>query len=131
MDAKTDPVAVREAVRAHALSLGFDAVGFAAPGLGPRSGNRLREFLGAGQHGDMDWLAAKAARRADPGVLWPGVRSVIALGVNYGPDGDPMAALATRGHGNISVYARGDDYHDTVKRRLKALARWLAQTYGA
>ncbi|MCH8181841.1 MAG: tRNA epoxyqueuosine(34) reductase QueG [Proteobacteria bacterium] len=128
---QSDPLAVREAVRAQALSLGFDAVGFAAPELGPKTGDRLREFLGAGRHGDMDWLAAKAARRADSKVLWPDVRSVIALGVNYGPEGDPMAALAARAHGNISVYARGDDYHDTVKRRLKTLGRWLAQTYGA
>ncbi|MCH8188993.1 MAG: tRNA epoxyqueuosine(34) reductase QueG, partial [Proteobacteria bacterium] len=128
---QSDPLAVREAVRAQALSLGFDAVGFAAPELGPKTGDRLREFLGAGRHGDMDWLAAKAARRTGPKVLWPDVRSVIALGVNYGPEGDPMAALAARAHGNISVYARGDDYHDTVKRRLKALGRWLAQTYGA
>ncbi len=131
MDAKIDPAAVREAVRSQALSLGFDAVGFAAPELDPRSGDRLREFLGAGQHGDMDWLAVKAARRVDPRVLWPDVRCVIALGVNYGPDGDPMDALAARAHGNISVYARGDDYHDTVKRRLKVLARWLAETHGA
>ncbi len=128
MDAKTDP---REAIREQALSLGFDAVGFAAPELGPNTGDRLREFLGAGQHGDMDWLAAKAARRADTKVLWPEVRSVIALGVNYGPNGDPMAALGARGRGNISVYAQGDDYHDTVKRRLKSLGRWLVGTYEA
>ena len=130
MDAKIDPTVVREAVRAQALSLGFDAVGFAAPELEPRSGDRFREFLGAGQHGDMDWLTAKAARRVDPRVLWPDVRCVIALGLNYGPDDDPMKALAARRHGNISVYARGDDYHDTVKLRLKVLARWLVRTYG-
>ena len=128
MDAQTDP---REAIREQALSQGFDTVGFAAPELRPNTGDRLREFLGTGQHGDMDWLAAKAARRADTKVLWPEVRSVIALGMNYGPGGDPMAALAARDRGNISVYARGDDYHDTVKRRLKSLGRWLAETYAA
>ncbi len=128
MNAKSDP---RQAIREQARSLGFDAVGFAAPDLGTSPGDRLREFLGAGMHGDMDWLAAKAPRRAHAQTLWPAVRSVIALGMNYGPDDDPLAALAARTIGNISVYARGEDYHDTLKRRLKALARWIAESHGA
>ena len=72
----------------------------------------FREFLDAGAHGDMDWLAADPERRADPRALWPDVRSVIMLGVNYGPDEDPLAILEQRTRGAISVYAQGDDYHD-------------------
>jgi epoxyqueuosine reductase len=63
-------------------------------------------------------------------VLWPQVRSVIMLGVNYGPDEDPLAILAARTRGAISVYARGDDYHDVIKPRLKSLARWLVSVAG-
>jgi epoxyqueuosine reductase len=73
----------------------------------------------------MDWLAGTAARRTDPQVLWPDARSVIMLGMNYGPERDPLAILAQRDRGAISVYAQGDDYHDLVKSRLKAVARWL------
>jgi epoxyqueuosine reductase len=82
-------------------------------------------FIAAGGHGEMDWLARDPQRRTDPRTLWSEVRSVIMLGVNYGPDEDPLAILQARSHGAISVYARGDDYHDVIKKRLKALARWL------
>ena len=78
----------------------------------------------------MDWLAASPERRTDPRVLWPGVRSVIMLGVNYGPDENPLEILEQRTRGAISVYAQGDDYHDLIKKRLKALARWLVATSG-
>lgn len=78
----------------------------------------------------MDWLAASPARRADPRGLWPGVRSIIMLGVNYGPDEDPLKVIERRSRGAISVYAQGDDYHDVIKKRLKTLARWLAAITG-
>jgi len=78
----------------------------------------------------MDWLASDPARRASPRVLWNDVRSVIMLGVNYGPDEDPLAILAQKTRGAISVYARGDDYHDLIKKRLKTLARWLIARAG-
>src|ERR1700721_1374318 len=78
----------------------------------------------------MDWVAANPERRSDPRTLWPGVRSVIMLGVNYGPDENPLAILEQRTRGAISVYAQGDDYHDLIKKRLKALARWLVATAG-
>ncbi len=87
-------------------------------------------FIAEGQHGDMEWLAATAARRTDPRVLWPEARAVIMLGMNYGPDGDPLAILAQRDRGAISVYAQGDDYHELIKARLKALARWLTAQGG-
>ncbi len=78
----------------------------------------------------MDWLAATPERRGDPQVLWPEVRAIVMLGVNYGPATDPLAILAARERGAISVYARGDDYHDVIKKRLKALARWLVASAG-
>ncbi len=78
----------------------------------------------------MDWLASNPERRADPRVLWSDVRSIVMLGTNYGPDRDPCEILGHRSHGAISVYAQGDDYHEVLKKRLKALARWLAAQAG-
>jgi epoxyqueuosine reductase len=109
---------------------GFDAVGIVRPDAVPLAAERLRAFLDAGAHGEMTWMAEKADRRADPCVLWPNARSIIMLGMNYGPDGDPLAILKQRGRGGISVYARGDDYHDLIKPRLKAIGRWLVETAG-
>ena len=91
----------------------------------PLALDRLRQFLAEGSHGDMAWMEATATRRGDPRALWPEVRSVIMLGMNYGPDTDPLAILRRRSHGAISVYAQGIDYHDIIKPRLKAVARWL------
>jgi epoxyqueuosine reductase len=90
----------------------------------------LREFLSAGAHGDMEWMAANADRRGDPRTMWPEVRSIIMLGLNYGPHDDPLAILEDRLRGGISVYARGDDYHDVIKPRLKRLGRWLIEAAG-
>ena len=102
----------------------------AHPDSVPQIGERLREFLAAGAHGDMDWMAANASRRGDPRAMWPQVRSIIMLGVNYGPRDDPLAVLKDRVRGGISVYARGDDYHDVIKPRLKQLGRWLIEAAG-
>ena len=114
----------------EAATLGFDCVGVTDPeGIG-RAAKYFREFLDAGAHGDMDWLAAQPERRMDPRVLWPGVRSIIMLGVNYGPDENPLALLEQRTRGAISAYAQGDDYHDVIKKRLKMLARWLVAASG-
>ena len=120
-----------EALREQALALGFDCVGVADPAAIADAAKYFRSFLESGAHGDMDWLAASPERRTDPRVLWPDVRSVIMLGVNYGPDENPLAILEQRTRGAISVYAQGDDYHDLVKKRLKALARWLVAASGA
>jgi epoxyqueuosine reductase len=114
----------------EAKTLGFDCAGVTGPGAIADAAGHFRAFLEAGAHGDMDWLAARPERRTDPRGLWAGVRSVIMLGVNYGPDQDPLAILQQRSRGAISVYAQGDDYHDLIKKRLKALARWLVATAG-
>jgi epoxyqueuosine reductase len=119
---------LKETLTREAHALGFDCARVTDPGAIAQAGKYFLEFLQAGGHGDMDWLAANPERRSDPRTLWPGVRSVIMLGVNYGPDENPLAILEQRTHGAISVYAQGDDYHDVIKKRLKALARWLAAT---
>ena len=121
---------LKAALAQEARALGFDSIGVTDPDAIAQAGKHFHEFLAAGAHGDMDWLAASPERRTDPRVLWPGVRSVIMLGVNYGPDENPLQILAKRTRGAISVYAQGDDYHDVIKKRLKALARWLAATSG-
>ena len=118
--------ALVEAARAQ----GFDIAGVTRPDAIPQAAARLREFLAAGAHGDMAWLSHNAERRADPRVLWPQVRSVIMLGLNYGPAEDPLAVLKDRRRGGVSVYARGDDYHELIKPRLKHLARWLVDKAG-
>ena len=78
----------------------------------------------------MGWMAANADRRGDPKTMWPDVRSIVMLGLNYGPHDDPLAVLQNRLRGGISVYARGDDYHDVIKPRLKRLGRWLIDSAG-
>jgi len=96
----------------------------------PEAKARLERFLADGAHGDMVWMETTAERRGAPGALWPDVRSVIMLGMNYGPDHDPLAILRERKKAAISVYAKGDDYHDLIKARLKDIARWLVQNAG-
>jgi epoxyqueuosine reductase len=105
-------------------------VGVARPDSVPHIGERLRAFLADGAHGDMEWMAANADRRSSPRAMWPQVRSIIMLGLNYGPADDPLAVLKDRERGGISVYARGDDYHDVIKPRLKQLGRWLVDAAG-
>jgi epoxyqueuosine reductase len=114
----------------EARTLGFNCIGVTDPDAIAHAGRHFHEFLDAGSHGDMDWLATHPERRTDPRVLWPGVRSIIMLGVNYGPDENPLEILKKRDCGAISAYAQGDDYHDVIKKRLKALARWLVAMSG-
>jgi epoxyqueuosine reductase len=123
-------VGAAEAIRDKALALGFDAVGFAAAALGPEARLRLADFLAAGQHGDMGWLAARAEQRSHPRALWPDARSVVALGLSYAPEGDPLDALDQPDRGAISVYARNRDYHDVVKGMLKHLAQFIVSRFG-
>ncbi|MCK1539398.1 MULTISPECIES: tRNA epoxyqueuosine(34) reductase QueG [unclassified Bradyrhizobium] len=124
----SDPTELKTALANEARALGFDCIGITEPGTIESAGKHFLEFIASGGHGDMDWLAAQPERRVDPRGLWQDVRSVIMLGVNYGPDQDPLAILQQRTRAAISVYAQGDDYHDLIKKRLKALARWLVAT---
>ncbi len=122
-----DPKAL---IRGRALELGFHAVGFGPATLAADARERLLAFLAAGQHGEMAWLAERAEQRAAPNALWPEARSVIALGLSYAPEGDPLATLARSDRGNISVYARNRDYHDVVKGMLKQLGGWIVGRFG-
>ena len=128
--ATLSPTDLKSALAQQARALGFDCIGVTDPDAIADAGKHFREFLARGAHGDMDWLAAQPERRTDPRVLWGGVRSIIMVGVNYGPDENPLEILKLRARGAISAYAQGDDYHDLIKKRLKTLARWLVATTG-
>jgi epoxyqueuosine reductase len=117
-------------IRERALALGFDAIGFCRAELGTQARERLADFLAAGLHGDMGWLASRSSARGDPRRLWPDARSVIALGLSYAPAVDPLATLALADRGTISVYARNRDYHDVVKGMLKHLAQFVVSRFG-
>ena len=122
---------LRAAIRAQAHALGFDVVGFAAPDLPRHLQAAYRQYIAEGREGDMAWLARNPERRQSPRGLWPEAKSVIALGMNYGPGEDPLANLARRERATISVYARHRDYHDLIKGRLKQLADCLHRDLGA
>ena len=117
---------LEDRIRDKAAELGFAACGIARADAAPQTAARLRQWLAEGRHGDMIWMAERAHHRERPAGLWPEVRSVIALGMSYAPKGDPLALAGAGEVGRISVYAQGADYHDVVKRQLKALGRWLA-----
>jgi epoxyqueuosine reductase len=112
-------------IEEEALRLGFAACGIASAEENPLRTERLEQWLGEGHHGSMEWMATRLDHRRSPQGLWPEARSVIALGMSYAPAHDPLALEGSDTHARISVYAQGKDYHDVVKKRLKALARWL------
>jgi epoxyqueuosine reductase len=125
------PNSISDDIKTRAKAEGFGVVRFADARANPDNAARLSAFLDAGYHGDMDWMEARAHWRADPQSMWPDARSVIVLGLNYGPDGDPLAILARKDRAAISAYAQGDDYHDVVRKKLKALAGYIFQTHSA
>jgi epoxyqueuosine reductase len=119
----------KTAILARARALGFSAAGIAPADMGGAAADGLMGFLAQGFHGDMDWLAARAKERATPQGLWPAAKSAVVLAMNYGPPSDPRALLAQKDRGAVSVYARNRDYHDEAKKRLRQLARWMAETF--
>jgi len=121
---------LRALLEAKAAELGFCALGVARADAAPQTAARLRAWLEAGAHGDMLWMAESESRRGSPAGLWPEVRSIVSLGMSYAPEGDPLALAGAADRGRISVYAQGADYHDVVKKALKALARWLVAEAG-
>ncbi len=110
---------------AQALAEGFSKARVARPDAIPQAAGRLADYVGAGRHGQMGWMAERMAWRGDPAALWPEARSVLMLAEVYTPGADPLAVLDERDRGAVSVYAQGRDYHDIVKRRLKRLGRWF------
>ncbi|MBA3526453.1 MAG: tRNA epoxyqueuosine(34) reductase QueG [Sphingomonas sp.] len=116
---------MKDAIRAEAERLGFVACGFARADAGSDAGAELRRWLEAGHHGTMGWMEARSDQRESPLALWPQAKSGIALAMSYAPASDPLALAGEGERGRISVYAQGGDYHKTVKKALKALARFI------
>jgi len=114
-----------------ARAAGFDVVRVTRADGSDETAARLAKFLAAGRHGEMGWMAETQARRSRPTAMWPEARSAIMLGMNYGPDHDPLPLLHQRDRAYISVYARNRDYHDVIKGRLKELAGRFASQSGA
>jgi epoxyqueuosine reductase len=118
---------LEEAIRDKAERLGFSACGFARADAADAAGRELRQWLEAGHHGTMGWMESRADQRASPLALWPEAKSAIALGMSYAPASDPRALAERPERARISVYAQGGDYHKTVKKALKALARFIIE----
>ncbi|MEM6474761.1 MAG: tRNA epoxyqueuosine(34) reductase QueG [Pseudomonadota bacterium] len=118
-----EPLARR--LEAQSRALGFAACGIASAAEDATRARRLEEWLGEGYHGSMEWMETRLEHRRSPQSLWPAARSVIALGMSYAPAHDPLVLANASDRARISVYAQGKDYHDVVKKRLKALARWI------
>ena len=122
---------LRDFLNLEAKRQGFDSIAVASPDSVPLAPRRLAHYVDKGRHGTMEWIAETAARRGDPRALWPEVRSIVMLAMNYGPDTDPLALLARKERAAISVYARHRDYHDVIKGRLKEIAQKFAARSGA
>ncbi|MBY3181064.1 MULTISPECIES: tRNA epoxyqueuosine(34) reductase QueG [Rhizobium] len=120
-----------EFVRAESAAKGFDLCRITRPDAIPEAKERLGQFIDAGRHGTMGWMAETRDRRGDPRTLWSEVRSVVVFGLNYAPDEDPRAILDKPDKAAISVYARNRDYHDVIKGRLKEIATRFAARAGA
>jgi epoxyqueuosine reductase len=124
------PGSVKDRLIAQVRAEGFAAARVTRPDAIPEAAARLAEFVAAGRHGDMGWMAERMGWRGDPAALWPAARSVVMLAEVYAPGHDPLAALERREAGVISVYAQNRDYHEVVKARLKRLGRWLIDAAG-
>lgn len=118
----SDAQKLRDLIEREVRRAGFDAVAFTTPNAAPLAPQRLAQFVTDGFHGSMDWIAETLDRRGNPSVLWPEVRSIIVVAMNYGPDSDPRTLQSKTERGAISVYARNRDYHDVMKGRLKEIA---------
>lgn len=118
---------IKDVIRAKAKEIGFDAVGFAPAHLAQVHGENLKTYVEEGRHGTMAWMEGRHEHRVSPDGLWAEAKSVIVLGTNYGPRTDPVAIHDIKNRAAISVYAQGKDYHDVVKKRLKALGRWMVE----
>ena len=121
----------RALISAQADRLGFEVCEFTPVTEPWPAADALARFVADGRHGAMDWMETTLTRRSHPTAMWPAARSAVMVGLNYGPDHDPLAALETRSHGAISVYAQGRDYHQLIKGRLKTLADTIRRRLGA
>ena len=121
------PISISEQLRKRAADEGFSAVKIAPATGNPETAEKLRHFINHDYHGDMDWLATTAERRASPGALWHEARSAIVFAMNYGQGIDAMERLEHKSSGIISVYALNRDYHELIKGKLKKIASWFAR----
>ncbi len=121
---------IRAELEARAREEGFPAIGICRPDAARRAGDRLRQWVATGRHGEMRWMADRIERRADPAALWPEARSVVMLADPYGAEGNALDALETPERGSVAAYARGRDYHEVLKKRLRRLAGWLQSAAG-
>lgn len=126
----TDPDSIKARIREKAAEAGFDTVAFARAHLPESVRAELADYVASGRHGEMAWMADTLERRSHPRAMWPEAVTVVALGMNYGPGGDPLPLLEHGDRGYVTVYARNRDYHDLVKKRLKQLARWMHAEFG-
>ena len=121
------------AVLSKSVQKRIDSLGFSVSGIvdlgtvGHQNGDWLAEFIANHYHGSMSWMEETALRRSHPKNLWPEAKSALVLGLNYGPDTNPMTSLSQTSNATISVYARGGDYHQLIKGRLKEIAGLLAR----
>ncbi len=119
----------KDRIRTAALALGFEAVGFTSAALPNTAREGLKVFVEGGYHGDMAWMETRMAERGDPQMLWPAARSILCLGMNYGPSENPLSLLPQKSRGAISAYAQKRDYHDVLKKRQRQLASWIAKEF--
>ena len=115
----------KSTIQKKSKEFGFDIIKITDPKIHKKNQYYIKDFLKNDFHGDMDWLEKNLERRVSPKKLWSDVKSIIVLGVNYGPNHDPLQNLENKKIGNISVYARGNDYHEVIKKNLKKFGRWI------
>ena len=118
-------MSLKQAIIDQAQAEGFSLCRFTDPDSIPHVPDKLSDFIDAGYHGQMSWMADRQTWRTNPRALWPDAQTIIMLGESYAPEHDPTDILKHPEKGAISVYAQNRDYHDLVKKRLKRLARWL------
>ena len=118
-------------VKALALDAGFDLARVTRCDAPWDASDRLRTFVGEGRHGAMDWMAETLERRVHPTAMWPDAKSAVVVGLDYGPEHDPLDILERRDEAAISVYAQNKDYHDVLKKRLKRFAGAFHRETGA
>jgi len=119
---------LRQTIRTMAKQHGFDLCHITRPEIERKHLDTYADWLSAGMQGDMAWMAeqTRMARRRDPASMLEGVKSVITVAMRYSPPAYTLAmAKSEPGRGVIAAYAQGDDYHDTLRKRLKVLARAL------
>ncbi len=125
MHSLTSKKELKNIIQKKSKEFGFDIMKVTDPKINKEDNIYMKEFLDKNYHGDMDWLKKNIERRMSPKKIWEDTKSIITLGVNYGPDHNPMKNLESKEIGNISVYARGNDYHDIIKKNLKQFGRWI------